>query len=94
MTRDFKNFENISIYDAYYGLTEGAFESDTYKGLIAKWIDTSKAENNTIEMFSDGKLYVYSKLISNSMQKLINFFNDESKRMADFELTFIHPEFK
>ena len=89
-----KNFENISIYDAYYGLTEGAFESDTYKGLIAKWVDTSKAENNTIEMFSDGKLYVCGKLISNSMQKLINFFNDESKRMADFELAFIHPEFK
>ena len=94
MTRDFKNFENISIYDAYYGLTEGAFESDTYKGLIAKWIDTSKIENNTIEMFSDGKLYVYGELISNSMQKLINFFNDESKRMGDFQLTFIHLEFK
>ena len=94
MTRDFKNFENISIYDAYYGLTEGAFESDTYKGVIAKWIDTSKTENNTIEMFSDGKLYVYGELISNSMQKLINFFNDESKRMGDFQLTFIHLEFK
>ena len=91
MTRDFKN---ISIYDAYYGLTEGAFESDTYKGLIAKWIDTSKTENNTIEMLSDGKLYVYGELISNSMQKLINFFNDESSRMSDFELTFIHLEFK
>ena len=91
MTRDFKN---ISIYDAYYGLTEGAFESDTYKGLIAKWIDTSKAENNTIEMFSDGKLYVYDELISDNLEKLINFFDDESSRMNDFELTFIHPEFK
>ena len=94
MTRDFKNFENISIYDAYYGLTEGAFESDTYKGLIAKWIDTSKTENNTIEMFSDGKLYVYGELISDDLQKLINFFDDESERMKDFELTFIHLEFK
>ena len=91
MIRDFKN---ISIYDTYYGLTEGAFESDTYKGLIAKWVDTSKTENNTIEMLSDGKLYVYGELISNSMQKLINFFNDESSRMSDFELTFIHLEFK
>ena len=45
-------------------------------------------------MFSDGKLYVYGELISNSMQKLINFFNDESKRMGDFQLTFIHLEFK
>ena len=89
-----KNFKNISIYDAYYGLTEGAFESDAYKGLIAKWIDTSKAENNTIEIFSDGKLYVYGELISDDLQKLINFFDDESSRMKDFELTFIHPEFK
>ena len=94
MKRDFKNLSDISIYDTYYGLTEGAFEFDTYKGLIAKWIDTSKTENNTIEMFSDGKLYVYGELISNSMQKLINFFNDESSRMKDFELTFIHLEFK
>ena len=94
MTRDFKNFENISIYDAYYGLTEGAFESDNYKGLIAKWIDTSKTENNTIEMFSDGKLYVYGELISDDLQTLINFFDDESSRMSDFELTFIHLEFK
>ena len=94
MKRFFKNLSDISIYDTYYGLTEGAFESDKYKGLIAKWIDTSKTENNTIEMFSDGKLYVYGELISNSMQKLINFFNDESKRMGDFELTFIHLEFK
>lgn len=91
MTRD---FENISIYDTYYGLTEGAFESDTYKGLIAKWIDTSKTENNTIEMFSDGRLYVYSELISDDLQKLIKFFDDESKRMSEFELTFIHLEFK
>ena len=45
-------------------------------------------------MVSDGKLYVYGELISNSMQKLINFFNDESKRMGDFQLTFIHLEFK
>ena len=94
MKRFFKNLSDISIYDTYYGLTEGAFESDTYKGLIAKWIDTSKTENNTIEMFSDGKLFVYGELISNSMQKLINFFNDESKRMGDFQLTFIHLEFK
>ena len=94
MTRDFKNFENISIYDVYYGLTEGAFESDTYKGLIAKWVDTSKAENNTIEMFSDRKLYVYGSLISDDIQKLMNFFDDESARMSDFELTFIHLEFK
>ena len=91
MTRDFKN---ISIYDAYYGLTEGAFESDTYKGLIAKWIDTSKTENNTIEMLSDGKLYVYGELISDDLEKLIKFFDDESSRMSDFELTFIHLEFK
>ena len=94
MTRDFKNFKNISIYDTYYALTEGAFESDKYKGLIAKWIDTSKTENNTIEMFSDGKLYVYGELISDDLEKLINFFDDESSRMKDFELTFIHLEFK
>ena len=91
MTRDFKN---ISIYDTYYGLTEGAFESDTYKDLIAKWIDTRKTENNTIEMFSDGKLYVYGELISDDLQALIKFFDDESSRMSDFELTFIHLEFK
>ena len=91
MKRDFKN---ISIYDTYYGLTEGAFESDTYKGLIAKWIDTSKTENNTIEMFSDGRLVVYGSLISDDIQKLMNFFDDESSRMSDFELTFIHLEFK
>ena len=89
-----RNFKNISIYDTYYGLTEWAFESDNYKGLIAKWIDTSKTENNTIEMFSDGKLYVYGELISDDLQKLINFFDDESSRMKDFELTFIHLEFK
>lgn len=45
-------------------------------------------------MFSDGKLYVYGELISDDLQKLINFFDDESKRMKDFELTFIHLEFK
>ena len=91
MIRDFKN---ISIWDACTAVVEGDLKFNTHKGLIFKWIDTSKTENNTIEMFSDASLYVYGELVNDSVSQLLKFFDDESIRRNDFKLIFIHLEFK